>query len=88
MSAPMEGVRVVELTAWVAGPAAAGILADWGAEVVKIEPREGGDPFRAFYSAAAGIAFASRSRHTETTASALPCFRRRSAIVLTRIGVS
>jgi len=56
MSAPMEGVRVVELTAWVAGPAAAGILADWGAEVVKIEPREGGDPFRAFYSAAAGIA--------------------------------
>jgi crotonobetainyl-CoA:carnitine CoA-transferase CaiB-like acyl-CoA transferase len=36
---------VVELGFWVAGPAAAGILADWGAEVVKIEPRDG-DPFR------------------------------------------
>lgn len=45
MAGPMQGVRVVELGVWVAGPAAAGILCDWGAEVVKIEPREG-DPFR------------------------------------------
>jgi crotonobetainyl-CoA:carnitine CoA-transferase CaiB-like acyl-CoA transferase len=52
----MAGVKVVELTAWVAGPATAGILADWGAEVVKIEPPNGGDPYRSFYSAAAGIA--------------------------------
>jgi crotonobetainyl-CoA:carnitine CoA-transferase CaiB-like acyl-CoA transferase len=51
----MQGVKIVELTAWVAGPAAAGILADWGAEVVKIEPPNGGDPYRSFYSAAAGI---------------------------------
>jgi crotonobetainyl-CoA:carnitine CoA-transferase CaiB-like acyl-CoA transferase len=41
----MEGVRVVELGVWVAGPAAAGILCDWGADVIKIEPEEG-DPFR------------------------------------------
>ncbi len=41
----MHGVRVVEVAAWIAAPAAAGILADWGAEVVKIEPM-GGDPFR------------------------------------------
>src|SRR6187551_2483601 len=52
----LDGVKVVELTAWVAGPAAAGILADWGAEVIKIEPPGGGDPYRSFYSAAAGIA--------------------------------
>lgn len=45
MPGPMAGVRVVELAVWVAGPAAAGILCDWGAEVVKIEPHEG-DPFR------------------------------------------
>jgi crotonobetainyl-CoA:carnitine CoA-transferase CaiB-like acyl-CoA transferase len=56
MAGPMAGVKIVELTAWVAGPAAAGILADWGAEVIKIEPPEGGDPYRAFYSVAAGLA--------------------------------
>jgi crotonobetainyl-CoA:carnitine CoA-transferase CaiB-like acyl-CoA transferase len=45
---PMEGVRVVELGVWVAGPAAGGILADWGADVVKIEPPGIGDPARLF----------------------------------------
>jgi crotonobetainyl-CoA:carnitine CoA-transferase CaiB-like acyl-CoA transferase len=43
----MDGVRVVELGVWVAGPAAGGILADWGADVIKIEP-PGGDPARMF----------------------------------------
>ena len=47
MSGPMEGIRVVELGVWVAGPAAGGILGDWGAEVIKIEPPEG-DPARSF----------------------------------------
>ncbi len=45
---PMEGVRVVEMGVWVAGPAAGGILADWGADVVKIEPTGVGDPARLF----------------------------------------
>jgi crotonobetainyl-CoA:carnitine CoA-transferase CaiB-like acyl-CoA transferase len=47
MPGPFEGVRVVELGVWVAGPAAGGILADWGADVVKIEP-PAGDPARQF----------------------------------------
>jgi crotonobetainyl-CoA:carnitine CoA-transferase CaiB-like acyl-CoA transferase len=47
MGGPMEGIRVVELGVWVAGPAAGGILADWGADVVKIEPPTG-DPARLF----------------------------------------
>ena len=47
MAGPLEGVRVVELGVWVAGPAAGGILADWGADVVKIEPPDG-DPARMF----------------------------------------
>ncbi len=42
----MQGIRVVELAAWVAGPSAGGILADWGADVIKIEPPHG-DPLRA-----------------------------------------
>ena len=41
----MEDVRVVELGLWIAGPSCGGILADWGAEVTKIEPLTG-DPFR------------------------------------------
>ena len=45
MAGPMEGIKVVELGFWVAGPAAGGILADWGADVVKVEPLDG-DPFR------------------------------------------
>jgi crotonobetainyl-CoA:carnitine CoA-transferase CaiB-like acyl-CoA transferase len=47
VSGPLEGIRVVELAVWVAGPGAAGILADWGADVVKIEPPTG-DPARSF----------------------------------------
>jgi crotonobetainyl-CoA:carnitine CoA-transferase CaiB-like acyl-CoA transferase len=44
----MDGVRVVELGVWVAGPAAGLVLADWGADVVKIEPPGIGDPARTF----------------------------------------
>lgn len=47
MAGPMEGISVVELGVWVAGPAAGGILADWGADVVKVEPPDG-DPARMF----------------------------------------
>jgi len=47
MAGPMTGIKVVELGVWIAGPAAAGILADWGADVTKIEP-PGGDPSRMF----------------------------------------
>lgn len=47
MSGPMEGFRVVELGVWVAAPAAGAILADWGADVIKIEP-PAGDPARSF----------------------------------------
>lgn len=47
MAGPVEGVKVVELGVWVAGPAAGGILADWGADVIKIEPPTG-DPARTF----------------------------------------
>jgi crotonobetainyl-CoA:carnitine CoA-transferase CaiB-like acyl-CoA transferase len=41
---------VIELGVWVAGPAAGGIMADWGADVIKIEP-PAGDPQRAVFGA-------------------------------------
>ena len=41
-----SGVRVVELTSYVSGPYAGMLLADFGAEVIKIEPPGKGDPFR------------------------------------------
>ncbi|GLZ15782.1 alpha-methylacyl-CoA racemase [Actinomadura sp. NBRC 104425] len=42
---PLSGIRVIELAHWMAGPAAGGVLQDWGAEVIKVEP-EGGEPMR------------------------------------------
>ena len=50
---PLAGYRVVELGVWVAGPAAGGILCDWGAEVIKVEP-PAGDPMRSIFALAAG----------------------------------
>jgi len=43
----------VELGVWVAGPAAGGILADWGADVIKVEPPSG-DPARGFLTMLGG----------------------------------
>jgi crotonobetainyl-CoA:carnitine CoA-transferase CaiB-like acyl-CoA transferase len=47
---PLSGIKVVELGMFVAGPAAAAALGDWGADVVKIENPAGGDPIRALLS--------------------------------------
>ena len=46
MAGVLEGVRVLELGQVLAGPFAGAILADLGAEVVKIERVEGGDDAR------------------------------------------
>lgn len=44
----LRDLKVVELATYIAAPGAAGILADWGADVVKVESPEG-DPMRRFF---------------------------------------
>ena len=48
MARPLEGVRVLDMGTFITGPAAGMLLADLGAEVIKVEMPETGDPFRAF----------------------------------------
>jgi succinyl-CoA--D-citramalate CoA-transferase len=43
---PLEGVRVVEMGSLLAGPFCGQLLADFGAEVIKLEPPRTGDPMR------------------------------------------
>lgn len=42
-----HGLKVIDCASWIAGPAAATILSDFGAEVIKLEPPGAGDPWRA-----------------------------------------
>lgn len=44
----LQGLKVVEMATWVAGPSAAAVLADWGADVIKVES-PGGDATRIYY---------------------------------------
>lgn len=43
---PLEGVRVLELGSFIAGPFAGQLLGDYGADVIKVEPPGVGDPMR------------------------------------------
>jgi crotonobetainyl-CoA:carnitine CoA-transferase CaiB-like acyl-CoA transferase len=46
----LKGVRVVEVAQYVFVPVATGVLAEWGADVIKVEPPAGGDAYRGLRS--------------------------------------
>jgi crotonobetainyl-CoA:carnitine CoA-transferase CaiB-like acyl-CoA transferase len=46
----LAGIKVLEVAAWTFVPAGGAVLAEWGADVIKVEPREGGDPQRGLIS--------------------------------------
>ncbi len=49
----LKGVRVVEVSSWLFVPVAGAVLADWGAEVIKVEHPVFGDPIRGLTNAEA-----------------------------------
>lgn len=51
MARPMEGVKVLDLATFIAAPFTATIMAEFGAEVIKVEQPNGGDPMRQFGTA-------------------------------------
>src|SRR5437870_9886197 len=46
MAGALEGIRVLEVANYLTGPYAGMLLADLGADVIKVEPPGAGDPFR------------------------------------------
>jgi crotonobetainyl-CoA:carnitine CoA-transferase CaiB-like acyl-CoA transferase len=51
MPGPLAGVRVLEVATHVFVPMSGAVLADWGAEVIKVEHPDGGDPYRGLVTA-------------------------------------
>jgi crotonobetainyl-CoA:carnitine CoA-transferase CaiB-like acyl-CoA transferase len=59
----LQGLRVIDHGAFITGPMAAMLLADLGAEVIKVERPDGGDPFRSFEGGLYGPQFRAFNRN-------------------------
>jgi len=66
MNGALEGIKVVEAASYVTGPFAAQLLADMGAEVVKIEEPKRGDPFRGWGERNYAATFCSLNRNKKS----------------------
>jgi crotonobetainyl-CoA:carnitine CoA-transferase CaiB-like acyl-CoA transferase len=66
MNGALAGIRVVEAASYVTGPFAAQLLADMGAEVVKIEEPKRGDPFRGWGERNYAATFCSLNRNKKS----------------------
>ncbi len=70
MPGPLDGVRIVDLTQMIAGPLATMILADQGAEVIKVENPKGGDHTRVVSRGRTGLSasFLNNNRNKRSVA--------------------
>lgn len=76
MDAPLKGIKIIDWTIWQQGPVATAMLADMGAEVIKIEERDKGDPGRNIFSMGGASAqrsgvnyyFEANNRHKQSIA--------------------
>src|SRR3712207_6256924 len=66
--AALAGIRIVEVASYVTGPYAGVLLADMGAEVLKVEEPRHGDPFRGWEEGTLGSNFASLNRNKKSVA--------------------
>jgi crotonobetainyl-CoA:carnitine CoA-transferase CaiB-like acyl-CoA transferase len=66
MSGALQGIRVVELASYVTGPFASVLLADLGAEVIKVEQPGQGDPFRGWGEKLYAATFCSLNRNKKS----------------------
>src|SRR6516164_3829550 len=68
MPGPLVGTSVVELASYLSGPYAAMLLADLGAEVIKVEEIQAGDPFRGWDEHGYGSTFCAVNRNKRSIA--------------------
>lgn len=66
MSEILKGIRILEVSNFVSGPWACQMLAEYGAEVIKIETPKGGDPFRSFSENQYSASFCAHNFHKKS----------------------
>jgi len=66
MSGALSGIKIVETASYVTGPFASQLLADMGAEVIKIEEPKRGDPFRGWGERNYAATFCSLNRNKKS----------------------
>ena len=71
MAGPLAGIRVVELSTFITAPLTGVMLADMGAEVIKVENPDGGDPFRSYGGGNYGAQYCSYNRNKRSIAISL-----------------
>ena len=66
MGGALSGIKIIEAASYVTGPFASQLLADMGAEVIKIEEPKHGDPFRGWGERNYAATFCSLNRNKKS----------------------